>query len=139
MTFLVSFTRGSINSTISFMLKLFHKFSLLLLQTTCLLRHNCNLSLIEKYHMNMIISRVFLQRQLWIVNYYVKSSFWHFKIHILSRRQQKHQCLCFHYWDDLTNFWRNNWRSIIDIVERLGYRVNKLVDKLKHIFGLNQA
>ena len=57
----------------------------------------------------------------------------------MSWRQQKHQCLCFHYWDDLTNFWRNNWRSIIDIVERLGYRVNKLVDKLKQIFGLNQA
>ena len=30
------------------------------------------------------------------------------------------QCLCFHYWDYLTNFWRNNWRSIIDVVERLG-------------------
>ena len=40
-------------------------------------------------------------------------------IYILSWRQQKHQCLCFHYWHYLTNFWRNNWRSIIDIVERL--------------------
>mgnify|MGYP007022710994 CR=1 FL=1 len=40
-------------------------------------------------------------------------------IHISSWRQQKHQCLCFHYWDYLTNFWRNNWRSIFDIVERL--------------------
>ena len=31
----------------------------------------------------------------------------------------KHQFLCFHYWDYLTNFWRNNWCSIIDVVERL--------------------
>ena len=40
-------------------------------------------------------------------------------IHVLSWRQQKHQCLCFHYWDFLTNFWRNNWQSIIDVVKRL--------------------
>ena len=31
----------------------------------------------------------------------------------------KYQCLCFHYWDYLTSFWHNNWRSIIDVVERL--------------------
>ena len=31
----------------------------------------------------------------------------------------KHQSLCFHYWDYLMNFWRNNWRSKIDDVERL--------------------
>ena len=30
----------------------------------------------------------------------------------------KHKFLCFHYWDYLTNFWRNNWRSIIDVVSR---------------------
>ena len=42
-------------------------------------------------------------------------------IHVLSWRQQKHQCLCFHYWDFLTNFWRNNWRFIFDVVERLCY------------------
>ena len=41
-------------------------------------------------------------------------------IHVLSWRQQKHQCLCFHYWDFLTNFWHNNWQSIFfDVVERL--------------------
>ena len=34
-------------------------------------------------------------------------------IHFLSWRQQKHQCSCFHYWDYLTNFWRNNWRSLL--------------------------
>ena len=34
----------------------------------------------------------------------------------------KHQSLCFHYWDYLTNFWRNNWQSIIDVVERLTCR-----------------
>mgnify|MGYP002044988931 CR=1 FL=1 len=34
-------------------------------------------------------------------------------IHVLSWRQQKHKCLCFRY------FWRNNWLSIFDIVERL--------------------
>ena len=32
--------------------------------------------------------------------------------------------LCFHYWDFLTNFWCNNWRSIIAVVENLCYRVN---------------
>ena len=32
----------------------------------------------------------------------------------------KHQHLCFHDWEYLTNFWHNNWRSIIDVVERLG-------------------
>ena len=58
-------------------------------------------------------SRVLLQRHILIVNYYVKNSvknsqwekkcfqknslFWHL-IHILPWRQQKHQCLCFHYW-----------------------------------------
>ena len=31
----------------------------------------------------------------------------------------KHQYLCFHYWDYLTNFWRNKWQSIIDVVEKL--------------------
>ena len=40
-------------------------------------------------------------------------------IHVLSWRQQKQQLLFFHNWDFLTNFWRNNWRSIFDIVERL--------------------
>ena len=33
----------------------------------------------------------------------------------------KHQYLCFHCWDYLTNFWRNNWWSIIDGEERLCY------------------
>ena len=87
-------------------------------------------------------SQVFLLHQLWIVNYFVKSlsnnlsneniktgasrdigisKIVHFGIliHVLSWRQQKNQCLCFHYWYYLTNFWRNNWRFIIDVVERL--------------------
>ena len=38
----------------------------------------------------------------------------------------KHQSLCFHYWDYLTNFWHNNWRSIIDVVERFSYLMNEL-------------
>ena len=83
------------------------------------------------------IGEVFLQHQLWIVNYYVKSlsnnliieniragvsremimifqkkSFWHFNSHL----SWKQQCLCFHYGNYLTNFWQkltiNNWRSI---------------------------
>ena len=29
------------------------------------------------------------------------------------------ECLCFHYWD----FWHNNWRSIIDVVERLCFYI----------------
>ena len=40
-------------------------------------------------------------------------------IHVLSWRQQKHMCFCFHYWDFFTNFWRNNWQSIFDVVEIL--------------------
>ena len=28
----------------------------------------------------------------------------------MSWRQQKHECLYFHYWDFLTKFWCNNWR-----------------------------
>ena len=35
----------------------------------------------------------------------------------------KHQCFCFYYWDYLTNIWRNNWWSTLDIVEGLGFRV----------------
>ena len=95
----------------------------------------------NNHHHNNLINRVFLLRQLWIVNYYVKSSsnnlsneniktgvskIVHFaiSIYILSCRQQKHQCLCLHYWDYLMNFWRNNWRSIIDVVERLSSCIN---------------
>ena len=37
----------------------------------------------------------------------------------MSWRQQKHQRLCFHDWDYLTNFWCNNWWSIIEVVEGL--------------------
>ena len=37
--------------------------------------------------------------------------------------KQKHRCLCFHYWDFLTNFWRNNWQSMFDFVERLCFSV----------------
>ena len=44
-------------------------------------------------------------------------------IQVLSWRQQKHRCLCFHYWDYLTNFWRNDWQSIFDIVGRLCLRM----------------
>ena len=40
-------------------------------------------------------------------------------IHVLSWRQLRHQCSCFHYWDYLTNFWCYNWWSIIDVLERL--------------------
>ena len=46
-------------------------------------------------------------------------------IHILSWRQHKHQCLCFHYWEFLTNFWFDNWQSIFDIVERIYYLLCK--------------
>ena len=34
----------------------------------------------------------------------------------------KHQLLWYHCWDYLTNFWCNNWGSIIDVVERLCLR-----------------
>ena len=88
-------------------------------------------------------SRVFLLRQLWIVNYSIKSS-----SNNLSNENIKHRCfcclqdktwtifeniisletpfLCFYYWDYLTNFWRNNWWPIINIVERLSYCALKI-------------
>ena len=50
-------------------------------------------------------------------------------IHILSWRQQKNLCLCFHYWAVLTNFWRNNWRSIFDVVERLLFKLSNVTYK----------
>ena len=49
---------------------------------------------------------------------------------------RQHQCLCFHYWDFLTNFWCNNWRSIFDVVERLCYWLDFLTKK-HHFFPLN--
>ena len=65
------------------------------------------------------ISRVFLLHQLTLYINYGSSIF---SSNNLSNTK-KHQSLCFHYWDYLTNFWRNKWRSIIDVVERLGYWV----------------
>ena len=35
----------------------------------------------------------------------------------------KHQFLCFHLWDYLTNLWRNNWRFIINVVKRPCQRI----------------
>ena len=76
------------------------------------------------------LARVFLLLHLWILNYYVKSSSNNLSIqniktgvssetvdfgtliYILSWRQHKQQCLCFHYWGYLTNFWRNTWLTI---------------------------
>ena len=55
-------------------------------------------------------------------------------IHVLSWRQQKRQCLCFHYWYLLTNIWRNNWWSIFDIVERLCYWQLDELDVMEMIF-----
>ena len=107
-------------------------------------------------------SRVFLLRQLWIVNYYAKSSsnnlsnenintlcfqrndpskIVHFGIliHFLSWRQQKHQCSVYAFVTEifLTKFWRNNWRSIIDVVERLGFKNKNKRTKLFNLFLLS--
>ena len=63
------------------------------------------------FHMRCNNSRVVLLHQIWIVNYYVKNSRNDNKKtgvsrkivclgilnHVLSSRQQKHQCLCFNY------------------------------------------
>ena len=40
-------------------------------------------------------------------------------IHVLSRRQQKHQCLVFVFITEILwrTFWRNKWRSIFDVVK----------------------
>ena len=72
-----------------------------------------------KYGSSIIKSKV-LQKTL--SNEDIKTVCFGISIHVLSWRQQRHKCLCFHYWDFLTNFWRNNWRSIFDVVERLCYR-----------------
>ena len=42
------------------------------------------------------------------------------KIQIVLDFESQNQFSCFHYWDYLANFWRNNWPSIIDVVERIG-------------------
>ena len=42
----------------------------------------------------------------------------------------KHHCLCFHYLYYLTNFWSNNWQSIIDIVEKLSLCTKIQVSKV---------
>ena len=42
----------------------------------------------------------------------------------------------FHYWDYLMNFWRNNWRSIIDVVEGLCLRHLYYDWKLKNRFHI---
>ena len=63
----------------------------------------------------------------------------YFLTHVLSWGQQKHHCLRFHYWDYLTNFWLDNWRSIIDIVERLSPNILlfiTLILRRKYIKGL---
>ena len=52
----------------------------------------------------------------------------------------KHQCFCFHYWDYLTNNWRNKWRSIFDGVEGLNLSVSwspprlKIVSQTKNVW-----
>ena len=53
-------------------------------------------------------------------------------------RQQKHQCLCFDYWEFLTNFWRNNWRSIFDVLERLCFWVHLQYSNFVVNFHWNQ-
>ena len=52
----------------------------------------------------------------------------------MSWRQQEHQHLCFRYWYYLTNFWCNNWWSIIEVVERLGYWEEKSLSMLWWLF-----
>ena len=94
-------------------------------------------------HIFQLLIIVFLQIQLWIINYYVKRSSYnlsnknremifqkyivHFviEVHVLSWRQQKLQCLCFHCRDYLTNFWCNNWRCRKTLL--LGQNLGKLL------------
>ena len=64
-----------------------------------------------------IISVMKTKRLIW---YFKNISFWHFNSCFVVKTT-KHQCLCFHCWDYFTNFWHNNWRSIINVVERLSY------------------
>ena len=53
--------------------------------------------------------------------FFKNSSFWHFNSCFVSEENKNTSKHCFHYWDYLMNFWRNNWRSIFDVVERLCY------------------
>ena len=52
----------------------------------------------------------------------------------MSWRKQKHPCLCFHYWDYLTNFWRNNWSFIIDVLSRKT-RLKMMLEKWQKNFA----
>ena len=62
--------------------------------------------------------------------YLKNGSFWLFNsCFVLIRGQQKHQYLGFHCWDYLTNFWHNNWQSIIDVLERLCLSYEKKTKK----------
>ena len=52
----------------------------------------------------------------------------------MSWRQPKEHCLFFNYWDYLTNFWRNNCWSIIDLVQRLFQVTSLTVNSVIFIF-----
>ena len=89
----------------------------------------------------MDISRVFLERQIWIVNYYFKS--WsknlinvsiNTGVSVVIKTKSEIKChsnsfsgntssfvfITENFWWD---FWSNNWRSIFDIVKRLCYYI----------------
>ena len=44
---------------------------------------------------------------------------------------RKHRVLCFHYWDYLTNFWRNNWPSMIEIFRKTAIPAKRFKNKGK--------
>ena len=48
------------------------------------------------------------------------------------------KCLCFYYWDYLTNICRNNWWSMNDVVENLGCRKVCII-RLDHICFENSS
>ena len=107
------------------------------------------------------ISRVFLLRLLWIINYDVKSSSNNLsnenintsvsvvfktkhelkcqnELHIFEVSfLRKHQCLYFHSWDYFRNFWPKNWLSIIVISEWNAKPEIKILNWLFRLFQWN--
>ena len=99
----------------------FHFFSTYLilvyvLVTTTLIYLSLNLTIAESFYCinygsSIITSKI--RQIIWGMKHctgipekwYFKNGSFGILIHVLSRRQQKHQCLCFHHWDYLTNFW----------------------------------
>ena len=96
-------------------------------------KKSCICSQNSNHHISEHFSRVFLLRQkVHQIISVIKTNTCGFvvfktKREIKCKNEVETQSVCFQYWDYLTNFWRNNWQSIIDVVERLCFRERALM------------